>query len=184
MRMNDQRLHPAQAMTAESSFAVDLGGTGTTVSVHDERSHRSAIQDVVDRLTEAIADTLAGEGVHTGSVDVFLVDVEAITRLNTEYLGVNAPTDVLSFPLDHPSEGDSFGFAPHIGDVVLCPSVALDQAADHAGTFGSEMLLLSIHAALHLLGHDHEDDDSRRRMQALEASYLKPFGFDHPGDQR
>jgi probable rRNA maturation factor len=184
MPTSDHHLHPAPEMTTDPSLTVDLGGTGVTVSVHDERSPGVALGDVVERLSAAIADALTGEGAHTGSVDVLLVDLATITRLNSEHMGVEAPTDVLSFPLDDPSEGDSFGFVPHIGDIVLCPSVARTQAAEHAGTFDSEMLLLSIHAALHLLGHDHDDDDARSHMQALEATYLRPYGIDHPGDQR
>ncbi|MGI9609292.1 MAG: rRNA maturation RNase YbeY [Acidimicrobiia bacterium] len=117
-------------------------------------------------------------------MDVIAVDVRTIIELNRQHMGDDGPTDVLSFPLDDPSEGDSFGFRPHVGDIVVCPKVALQQAANHAGTVEAELHLLVIHSALHLLGHDHITDAERHAMQTKEQVHLERLGFSHPGDQK
>lgn len=169
----------------DPSFSVDLGGTGVTVQFSDQRdaAPEPIASTVADRLTAAVIQTLEGEGVVSGSVDLIVVDTETITTLNIEHMGGSGPTDVLSFPLDDPSEGEAFGFTPHVGDIVLCWEIALQQAPDHAGSVEAELHLLVIHSALHLIGHDHAEDDERVAMQAKERQYLATFGFEHPGDQ-
>lgn len=168
----------------EGSFDVALGITGVSVSTSDERDNGDPLPtDLVERISAAVHDVLCGEGVRNATAHVVFVSGEQITTLNEEHLGGKGPTDVLSFPLDDPAEGDVFGFTPHAGDIVICPAVARDQAPEHAGTFEAEMLLLAVHAALHLLGQDHRHDAERTTMQALEATYLAPFGVSHPGDQ-
>ncbi len=169
-------------VSGEPAFTVDLGSTGVTVELTDERSDPDPLP--ADVLIEVVRTTLEAEGVVAGSVDIIALDASAIAELNRTHMGHDGPTDVLSFPLDDPSEGDSFGFVPHVGDIVLCPEVARGQAADHAGTYDAELHLLVIHGALHLLGHDHAEPDERALMQAAEATHLQRYGFDHPGDQQ
>lgn len=168
---------------SDISFRVDLGDTGVTVEYSDETDDVPLGPTLVESLIDAARSTLVGEGVHSGSVDIIAVDATTMSELNRNHMGHAGPTDVLSFPLDDPSEGESFGFQPHVGDIVVCPEVARGQAADHAGTMEAEMHLLIIHAVLHLLGHDHRDDGERQAMQAKERAHLGRFGFDHPGDQ-
>ncbi len=171
-------------MMSEASFTVDLGVAGIAVEFSDQRNDVSSLDVVlVASLVEAARSTLETEGVQAGSVDIIAVDVETIAQLNTQHMGHAGPTDVLSFPLDDPSEGDSFGFRPHVGDIVVCPDVAARQAADHAGTIEAEMHLLIIHSTLHLLGHDHADDAERETMMSKERIHLARCGFSHPGDQ-
>lgn len=173
-------------MNRDTSLSVALGRTGVAANLHDECGSVGASIDpsVAGELERAVVTVLDGEGIHTGTVDLFFVDTEQIAELNGVHLGHDGPTDVLSFPLDDPSEADGFGFVPHLGDVVICPAIAAHQAPDHAGDLRAEVLLLAIHGTLHLLGHDHAATDERVAMQALEARYLKAFGVDHPGDQR
>lgn len=68
----------------------------------------------------------------------------------------------------------------HLGDVVICASVANAQAPDHAGSFDAEMSLLIIHGVLHILGHDHFDQDEALVMQQREQHHLALHGFSHP----
>ncbi|MFW2382742.1 MAG: rRNA maturation RNase YbeY [Acidimicrobiales bacterium] len=170
-------------MRPEVSFTVDLGEAGVTVEFSDERVDAQPLDpNLLAGLVGAVQTTLEGEGVQSGSVDVIAVDVPTITELNQHHMGHAGPTDVLSFPLDDPSEGDSFGFRPHVGDIVVCPEVARQQAPGHAGTVEAELHLLVIHSALHLLGHDHNTESERHAMQAKEKAHLERFGFGHPGD--
>lgn len=179
----------------DPSFSVDLGGTGVTVHFSDQRgsdqrddglalSGSSQIStEMIDSLSAAVRQTLEGEGVVAGTVDVIVVDTQTITGLNIEHMGGPGPTDVLSFPLDDPSEGEGFGFTPQVGDIVLAWDIAVEQAPDHAGSVDAELHLLVIHSALHLLGHDHAEHAERLVMQSKERHYLSQFGFEHPGDQ-
>lgn len=108
-----------------------------------------------------------------------LVDRAEIRRLNEAYLHGSGPTDVLAFPLDTPGE-DPFG--PQVpgepallGDVVACPPVAADQAAERGEDAAGELELLVVHGILHLLGHDHAEAGERDRMFALTDRLLADF---------
>ncbi len=133
--------------------------------------------------------TLDGEGVTTGHIDVVFVDVATMTQLNEQHMGASGPTDVLAFPMDAPqitdlqdAEAGLNGLPVHLGDIVICPQVCAEQAASHVGTLDGEYCLLTIHAALHLVGYDHVTDEERVEMQARERTYLASFGYQHPVD--
>ena len=80
-----------------------------------------------------------------------------------------------------------------LGDVVVCPGVAAEQAASHAGTLDDELALLVVHGVLHVLGHDHADPDEAELMRARELEHLQrhhwhgpvPAGFrqEHDGEE-
>ena len=92
--------------------------------------------------------------------------------LNVEHMGGTGPTDVLSFPLDA-AEDSVVGPGPRLlGDVVVCPAVAADQAPTHAGTLDDELALLIVHGILHVLGWDHATEDETATMQAREQDLL------------
>ena len=106
---------------------------------------------------------------------VTCVDVDAMTALNTEHMGSPGPTDVLAFPIDAPADVTP-GVPGLLGDVVLCPSVAQEQAADHDRSPAGEIDLLLVHGILHLLGHDHAGAAERRLMFGLTDDLLASFG--------
>lgn len=114
-------------------------------------------------LERLAADTLAGEGRPAVELSVSLVDREEIAELHERYLGEPGPTDVLSFPQDDEPGDDGFVM---LGDVVLCPAVAAEQAGGE-----SEVGLLLVHGILHLLGYDHETDEDRAEMWDRQARY-------------
>jgi probable rRNA maturation factor len=100
----------------------------------------------VRRLCVAAA---ASAGVSDGHVAVEFVDAERITRLNADYRGKPAATDVLSFPVDgvDPRSGVSAGGLRELGDVIICPQYTADLRE------------AIVHGVLHLVGMDHETDD-------------------------
>lgn len=137
----------------------------------------------VERWTALAARTLTDEGVERGRLDLIFVDPAEMHELNREHMGVDRPTDVLAFPLDGadeaPADGDTS--APvHLGDVVVCPAVAREQAADHCGAYEPELSLLVIHGVLHVLGHDHAEPEETASMQARERHHLERLGYAHP----
>jgi probable rRNA maturation factor len=110
-------------------------------------------------------------------LSLLLVDRDTIAGLNQTHLGKVGPTDVLAFPIDEP--GESPPDTPAIlGDVVLCPAVAHEQAPTFGREPHEELRLLTVHGILHLLGMDHADPEQEREMFGLTdellASYQPP----------
>jgi probable rRNA maturation factor len=106
-----------------------------------------------------------------GEVSVLLVDDHEMGRLNREYRGIDAPTDVLAFALN---EGDDPDPNPEMfGDIVVSMESAARQAEKAGHSFERELTWLLIHGALHLLGYDHERSEmDAAEMRALEESIL------------
>jgi probable rRNA maturation factor len=115
-------------------------------------------------LTALASECLTGEGSPNAELSVSLVTEEEIADLHVRYMGEPGPTDVLSFPLD---EVDEDGVRV-LGDVVIAPAVA---ARNHAQDPAAEMRLLLVHGILHLLGHDHQEQDERAAMWAIQERY-------------
>jgi probable rRNA maturation factor len=101
-----------------------------------------------------------------GIVDIALVGDVTMRRLNHNFRGVDAATDVLSFPADdEPSKAargtDRNGRA--LGDIAIALGVARRQAREHGHDLRTELRILALHGLLHLLGYDHERDNGRMR---------------------
>ena len=141
------------------------------VFVADEQSH--AVDS--DRLLRLATFVLTDQGVPDAmEVSLLFVEREVIAGLNAHHMGSDGPTDVLAFPIDMP--GETRGGEPAIlGDVVICPEVAIEQAGRHGQAPGAELELLVTHGLLHLLGHDHAEPDERTRMFALTDRLLATF---------
>ena len=110
-------------------------------------------------------------------LSVLLVDVDAMTRLHERWMDESGPTDVLSFPMDELRPGRTGEPSPPglLGDVVLCPEVAAKQAAAAGHAPAEELLLLTTHGILHLLGYDHAEPDEEKEMFALQRQLLLTF---------
>jgi probable rRNA maturation factor len=146
---------------------------------------------VVGRWAELARQVLTARGVKGDTeVSLLFVDEPAMTALHEQFLGLSGPTDVLSFPIeDEPGPsgrspdlgGSGPGSSPEegtltlLGDVVICPTVAAQNAVDHEVSFDDEVALLVVHGLLHLLGMDHEQDAEAERMEALEQELLNRF---------
>ncbi len=106
-----------------------------------------------------------------------LVDEEAMEVLHVQWMDLPGPTDVMSFPMDELRPGRE-GVEPVegiLGDVVLCPSVAAAQAAEAGHTPAEELLLLTTHGILHLLGFDHAEAEEEKEMFELQRTLLLTF---------
>lgn len=106
-----------------------------------------------------------------------LVDEEAMEVLHVQWMDLPGPTDVMSFPMDELRPGRD-GVEPAegiLGDIVLCPSVAQAQAADAGHTPAEELLLLTTHGILHLLGFDHAEPAEEKEMFELQRTLLLTF---------
>jgi len=113
------------------------------------------LSDVPAELREPVTAALDAAGVADGHLAVEIVDAGRIHELNREHRGVDAPTDVLAFPID---ELGATAGPRELGDVVICP--------EHC----SDLTEAAVHGALHLCGYDHEVDEGE--MLALQARVM------------
>jgi probable rRNA maturation factor len=130
-------------------------------------------------------------------LSVLLVDRGTMSDLHERWMGEPGPTDVLAFPMDElrpPPPGSARGdqgacgeaTSPPglLGDVVLCPAVASDQASQAQHPLRDELELLCTHGILHLLGYDHAEADERTAMFGLQDELLAAWRSerDQPSD--
>jgi probable rRNA maturation factor len=167
------------------------GDTHPEVFCANEQSERAV--DVA-RWQQLALDVLREEGVRGGTeLSVFFVSSHDMADLNLQHMGSTGPTDVLAFPIDGgevidvaggPTGGtrgpdrapvDRGDLPLLLGDVVICPAVAHEQCAEHAGNEVDEMALLTVHGVLHILGWDHDTDDKTTRMRERELHHLRSF---------
>ena len=110
-------------------------------------------------------------------VAILFVDEAAMEQLHVQWMDEPGPTDVMSFPMDELRPGDESRVSPPglLGDVVLCPEVAADQARAAGHALEEELLLLTTHGILHLLGYDHAEPQDEQEMFALQRRLLLTF---------
>lgn len=110
---------------------------------------------------------------------IVLVDEAAMEQLHVQWMDEPGPTDVLSFPMDElrPGTEDAPTPAGLLGDVVLCPQVAEGQAQTAGHSTLEELLLLTTHGILHLLGFDHAEPDEEREMFGIQRDILVGFAM-------
>lgn len=166
-----------------------VGGDGDTeVTCADEQSEVPIDLERWRTLALAVLDDAGVRG--AAELSVSFVDADTIAAMNGVHMGNEAPTDVLAFPIDAldtdvgPGPGsatrgpirrrlDHADLPLLLGDVVVCPSVAVAQAPCHAGTVDDEIALLVVHGILHVLGYDHDTDEKRATMHAAERRLLE-----------
>ncbi len=156
-----------------------------TVDVNNESG--AAVDEVaLAELGQFLLDAL---GINPlAELSVVLVDTDAMAALHEQWMDLPGPTDVMAFPMDlsdpgdpdapdshGPSAGDVGGSVALLGDVVLCPQVAGEQARQAGHSAEAELLLLCTHGVLHLLGYDHGEEDEEREMFELQADLVRRF---------
>lgn len=103
-------------------------------------------------------------------LDVLLVDEEEMTALHIKWMDESGPTDVLTFPMDELRPNSSeVGI---LGDIVLCPQVAIRQAEFAHHPFTKEMSVLGVHGLLHIVGYDHANKDDEKEMFDLQEGIV------------
>ena len=112
-------------------------------------------------------------------LSIVLVTLEVMSDLHERWMDLPGPTDVMAFPMDEldsarrPDAGDT---SPALlGDIVLCPGYARDQARTAGHSLLDELHLLTVHGVLHLLGYDHAEPAEEREMFGLQKRLLADF---------
>jgi probable rRNA maturation factor len=119
-------------------------------------------------------------------LSIVLVDEAAMEQLHVQWMDEPGPTDVLSFPMDElrPGTEDAISPAGLLGDVVLCPQVAIAQAETAGHSALDELLMLTTHGILHLLGFDHAEPDEEKEMFGLQRDILIGFTMEERQKKR
>jgi len=148
-----------------------------TIEVNNE----SAILDVDEQALVRLMDFCLDElHVHPDAeLAIVLVDEAAMEELHVQWMDEPGPTDVLSFPMDElrPGTEDAPTPAGLLGDVVLCPQVAESQAQTAGHSTLEELLLLTTHGILHLLGFDHAEPEEEKEMFGIQRDILVGFAM-------
>jgi len=110
---------------------------------------------------------------------IVLTDDAHIQELNRDYLGIDAPTDVLSFPASEidGSEIDPETGASYLGDILISLPYAAKSATQAGHPLETEVQLLVVHGVLHLLGHDHARAREKAKMWKAQAEILEALGL-------
>lgn len=110
-------------------------------------------------------------------VAILLVDEGAMEALHVQWMDEPGPTDVLSFPMDELRPGSEEAPTPPglLGDIVLCPQVAEQQAITAKHSTMDELVMLTTHGLLHLLGFDHAEPEDEREMFGLQKELISSF---------
>jgi probable rRNA maturation factor len=117
--------------------------------------------------------TPEAESAHA-DLSIVLSDDRHLHELNLDYLGVDSPTDVLSFPA---AEVDPETESVYLGDIVISIQRAMQQAQNAGHPVEAEAQLLVVHGVLHLLGYDHATDEDKSVMWAEQAKILERLGL-------
>lgn len=116
--------------------------------------------------------------IHPGAeLAIIFVDEPAMEALHIQWMDEPGPTDVLSFPMDELRPGTEHEPTPAglLGDIVICPTVAERQADTAGHETMNEILLLTAHGILHLLGFDHSEPEEEKEMFGIQKSILQAF---------
>ncbi len=110
-------------------------------------------------------------------LEIRFITTSDMTELNGQWMEEDGPTDVLSFPMDELRPGVEGEPSDEgiLGSVVVCPQIAAQQASEAGHSAVEEMLLLTTHGILHLLGFDHADPEEEQEMFALQRHLLLTF---------
>lgn len=134
-------------------------------------------------IREAIETTLDFEDYRNiCEVSVTFTDNEGIRELNKKFRQIDAPTDVLSFPLlDYEGESEepaSDDIMNMLGDIVISLERAKEQSVQFGHSFKREVAFLCVHSMLHLLGYDHEtSEEDDKNMRARQSEIMKIMGL-------
>ena len=138
----------------------------------DEPYENQLQEDLFIRAAQA-ALSLARLSETGNDLSIAIEGDDALQALNRQYRQIDAPTDVLSFESDEtdPDTGNRY-----LGDIIISLPRAEAQAAAAGHTVEVELQLLVVHGVLHLLGHDHGEEEEKARMWAAQRAALDQLG--------
>jgi probable rRNA maturation factor len=148
-----------------------------------EVSNESGLDVSEEELISVARFVIGKMNVNPGAeLSMVLLDTAAMADLHMRWMDLPGPTDVMSFPMDELEPGgrpDAAEPGPSmLGDIVLCPQFAADQAKAAGHDLEHELALLTVHGVLHLLGFDHAEPDEEKEMFGLQRQLLDDWYAD------
>ena len=145
-----------------------------------ELANESGVEVPADLIISSARFAVAAMDVHPAAeLSILCVDLDAMADMHMQWMDLPGPTDVMSFPMDELAPGgrpDAAEPGPAIlGDIVLCPEFAAEQAKSARRSFEHELSMLTIHGVLHLLGYDHAEPEEEKEMFGLQNRILDDF---------
>jgi len=157
------------------------------IFLENEQNKFELTEEIENLIKKAIELSLIKENFNIHSeISVTLMDDEGIRKVNKEYRNIDAPTDVLSFPLVEMHEGkiisnigdyDLDEDAIILGDILISLEMVQKQANEYQHSFERELAFLVTHGVYHLLGYDHQDEESEKLMIGKQKEVLKEMGL-------
>ncbi|MBL8118759.1 MAG: rRNA maturation RNase YbeY [Anaerolineae bacterium] len=142
------------------------------MTFHIDVQNKSAYSLNTEKLQLAVTYVLNQHDAHPdSSLSIVFVDNDYVQNLNRQFRGIDAPTDVLSFPADTPPV-EIEDEPPYLGDLIIAYPYASAQAARENHQLDDSLSLLVIHGTLHLLGYDHDTPENRAEMWSAQAEVL------------
>jgi probable rRNA maturation factor len=140
-----------------------------TIEITNKSGELVPTESVRDLLQNALVELKLNPDCE---LNLVFVDIEEMTELHIKWMDEGGPTDVLSFPMDMPEPGNE---AVTLGDIVIAPVVAAQQAATAGHSIDHEIFILAAHGLLHILGYDHATPAEEKAMFTLQESLVKKF---------
>lgn len=130
---------------------------------------QSSLDIHASMVKKIVSEVVAYEGNHYDEVAIHFVSSQEISSLHAQFFDDPTPTDCISFPLNEPID------SPYrvMGDVFVCPEMAIKYAAAHRGDPYKETTLYIVHGLLHLMGYDDIKFEDRRAMRAAEKRHMR-----------
>lgn len=146
--------------------------------INDSSANWVPDQQLCENWIHCTLQAVTLEGGH--NISIRFVESQESCELNGHYRGNRSATNVLSFPASFPTAFSKQIEHIPLGDIVICPEVLEKEAATQDKTLQAHWAHLTIHGLLHLLGYDHESEESAEIMEGLEISTLESLGFPNP----
>ena len=149
------------------------GRPALTIDVVVDSDRWAGAEDLQSTVRRAVTEAGAALSIKGAELAVVLADDAAIRSLNRRWRGVDAATNVLSFPTKNDASG-------HLGDIVLAFETIARQARSERKPLAHHVAHLAVHGVLHLVGYDHQRGEDARRMEETERDILKRLGIPDP----
>lgn len=148
---------------------------------NDEQDVWPIDETLIATLEKLLEIAASSEEWEDGEVALTFVDNERIRELNHEYRGLDKPTDVLSFSMlegeDPEGEWLDEDEIPILGDIIISVPKAIEQSEEYGHSREREIGFLFVHGFLHLIGYDHQDEQSEQEMFARQEHILQRAGL-------
>ena len=133
-------------------------------------------EDIVAKMSLITKSIFIDEGQEDSMVNLKITDIDEITHLNNTYRAKNKSTNVLSFVNDDVSKE----ITNNLGDIAICYEYVDKEAKDEGKNLDDHLIHMLVHGLYHILGYDHENNESASVMEAKEINKLKELNIKNP----